>query len=224
MSYSLNELESMARRATRGAGYPWGLAEEAGKAARWLCVQGLPGEIFLSRLLNKELPKMQPDHSVQPVRQTQADQHGDEPTGAHRQWSANRELCPLIAGSYLSDCPGVLTEGTICLHRVSTPAMLIPFIAFAAYRLQVCVTIRFSEIEAVTDGYFLSDTPIIRHDDEDIIIRTGGSLSRPRAQQNRVCPDINSWQELNRFAIRTYSPATDQSRLLGAGAGLSDND
>ena len=32
MSLSLNEVESTAKKAARGAGYPWGLAEEAAKA------------------------------------------------------------------------------------------------------------------------------------------------------------------------------------------------
>ena len=43
MNYSLNAVESTAKRAARGAGYPWGLAEEAGKATRWLSHQGLEG-------------------------------------------------------------------------------------------------------------------------------------------------------------------------------------
>ena len=36
MNVSMNEVESMAKTAARGAGYSWGLAEEAGKATRWL--------------------------------------------------------------------------------------------------------------------------------------------------------------------------------------------
>ncbi|MEL7259121.1 MAG: DUF3726 domain-containing protein, partial [Pseudomonadota bacterium] len=43
MSWSLNEVESLARKAARGAGYSWGLAEEAGKATRWTCAAGWPG-------------------------------------------------------------------------------------------------------------------------------------------------------------------------------------
>jgi hypothetical protein len=32
------------------------------------------------------------------------------------------------------------------------------------------------------------------------------------------------WEALGRFAHRTYVPATEASRLKGAGAGLTDND
>jgi hypothetical protein len=41
MRCSLNEIDSQLRKAARGAGLPWGLAEEAGKAARWLEMHGI---------------------------------------------------------------------------------------------------------------------------------------------------------------------------------------
>jgi hypothetical protein len=43
MLFSLNEIEAQLRKAARGAGLPWGLAEEAGKAARWLAMHGIDG-------------------------------------------------------------------------------------------------------------------------------------------------------------------------------------
>ena len=36
--------------------------------------------------------------------------------------------------------------------------------------------------------------------------------------------DANDWKAIGRYAALTYVPETDQSRLDGAGAGLSDND
>ncbi|WP_172978117.1 DUF3726 domain-containing protein [Roseovarius sp. THAF27] len=42
MTWSLNEIEALARKPTRGAGYPWGLAEETGRAARWTARQAGP--------------------------------------------------------------------------------------------------------------------------------------------------------------------------------------
>ena len=36
--------------------------------------------------------------------------------------------------------------------------------------------------------------------------------------------DAATWDRLDRFARRTYAPATEASRLKGAGAGLTDND
>lgn len=41
--WSLNEIEALARKSARGAGYDWGMAEEASLAVRWLLARGLPG-------------------------------------------------------------------------------------------------------------------------------------------------------------------------------------
>ncbi|MGI9423927.1 MAG: DUF3726 domain-containing protein, partial [Hyphomicrobiaceae bacterium] len=36
--------------------------------------------------------------------------------------------------------------------------------------------------------------------------------------------DAETWSRLSAFAQRTFAPATEASRLAGAGAGLTDND
>ena len=46
---------------------------------------------------------------------------------------------------------------------------------------------------------------------------------KPRPPQ-RAHISNNLWNALNRLAAETYVPDTEQSRLNGAGAGLSDND
>lgn len=43
VSYSIGEIGSLCLRAVRGAGHPWGVAEEASWAVRWLIRAGLPG-------------------------------------------------------------------------------------------------------------------------------------------------------------------------------------
>ena len=40
----------------------------------------------------------------------------------------------------------------------------------------------------------------------------------------RACLNEKQFKILNEYAYKTYAPATDESRLSGAGAGLSDND
>lgn len=51
MSWSLGEIRDLSKKAARGAGYPWGLAEEAAWAVHWASAQGLPGaEALVSAL------------------------------------------------------------------------------------------------------------------------------------------------------------------------------
>ena len=53
MTLSLNEIESTAKKAARGGGYPWGLAEEAASATRWLHSNDLDGCAALASLLDR---------------------------------------------------------------------------------------------------------------------------------------------------------------------------
>ena len=214
MSYSLNEVEATAKRATRGAGRSWGIAEESSKATRWLCAQGLSGATSLARLL--DLTNRKAADSLAPATLT-------------GEWS-NTEvgLCPLVAGAALSDCAARLTAGDVVMHNVLQPALILPFAAAVARQQQSLVTVAWEGLVAVTDGTAL------RVDDPDGVLMTksaaqlhvtsGGELADPLTRQTRATPDPDDWAALNRFAARTYAPATEASRLLGAGAGLADND
>ena len=53
LTVSLSEVDAMSRKATRGAGYAWGLAEEAGYAIRWLASYGFDGLAMLLNILKK---------------------------------------------------------------------------------------------------------------------------------------------------------------------------
>ena len=89
MNLSLNEIEVMCKRAARGAGLPWGLAEEAAAASRFLTEVALPGADMLARLLER--------NDRRPVAML-------APMAAEGCWRAvSGRLCPVIAGSVLSD-------------------------------------------------------------------------------------------------------------------------
>lgn len=109
--YSLAEIEAQCRKAARGAGYAWGLAEEAGRAARWLEARALPGAEVLSRLL---------------VAQDGCDYHALRPHTLDAVWQARAEaLCPLITGVTLADC-GFDPPPRVGVVR--EPLLLIPFL------------------------------------------------------------------------------------------------
>ncbi|WP_037308802.1 DUF3726 domain-containing protein [Ruegeria halocynthiae] len=209
MSFSLNEVEVTAKRAARGAGYSWGLAEEAGKAARWLCVQGIDGVAVMAQILAHDLARTPQTHV---------------PADPGNHWAGQKALCPLATGALLSDCADRLNVSTITLENVAAPTLLLPFSANAARMLKSCVTVACDVSEVVTDGYDLAITSAIPNHAERVTVRIGGILTKTRPHHSRATPDPEDWAALTRFAHRTYAPATEESRLLGAGAGLSDND
>ena len=83
---SLNELEALARKAARGAGLPWGLAEDAGWAVRWLEARELPAATLLAHWLDRRprsTPVPQRDKGI---------------------WTGgNAPLCPLVTGPMLAE-------------------------------------------------------------------------------------------------------------------------
>ncbi len=209
MSYSLNEMEATAKRATRGAGYAWGLAEEAAKAARWLCVQGLDGSAEIARLLDRDFAGHPAQH---------------RPATSTGVWRGEGDLCPLATGALLSDCAQRLKGAPIEMRHVAAPSVLLPFAAWAAKRLGGSVRVECDDAVAVTDGTNLDlqgDLPGVAH---RVVVSQCAQGVKPRRRLARSYPTAQSWDVLNRFAHRTYAPATEESRVSGAGAGLSDND
>jgi len=218
MSWSLNEIESLARKAARGAGLSWGLAEEAGKATRWLTAAGLPGPQALANLLTRNDGA---EYDVLcPV----------EAREAH--WSAKGgTLCPLIAGAALSDRAETLAAGDeMTLGQTASPMLLLPYLAAAARLTGRGLRVSWGELTVTLDADMrvqpananslhapLADSVRIECTDTRL-----PDMAPPTKGRGQMPPDVQN--RLNTFAQRTYAPATEASRLAGAGAGLTDND
>ncbi|MDA4845601.1 DUF3726 domain-containing protein [Hoeflea poritis] len=210
MTLSMNEVEATAKRAARGAGYSWGLAEEAGKATRWLCERDVDGCAALAVLLQAFDCAREADWS--PLAE-----------GSH--WQApGGNLCPLLAGAALSDHARDLQVGALVFGATLAPVLLLPFAASCAAQSQGIVSVGLPNARAVTDGDALAIDGVFPERAENMEIHMGGEIAAPAARRSRAAPGSDMLQILDRFARRTFAPATEQSRLSGAGAGLSDND
>lgn len=208
---SLNEVEALAKKATRGAGYPWGLAEEAGKAVRWLCAADIDGCAALAGLMSESDGMSLPDRTPRP---------GTVWT------SPGNRLCPLLAGVALSDFADSLAEHEIRLENVARPILLAPFAALSAQCLKAPVALEWDDARVATDGASLAVAGDIGAASASVVVKIGSRPERGEAQpaRSRAAPGTETLETLNRLSHRTYAPATEASRLSGAGAGLSDND
>ena len=207
MIVSLNEAEVMATKAAWGAGRPWGLAQDAGRVVSTLEAMRLPGAKSLLDLL--AVTDGAPCETLRPASmQTEW-------------WQAERPMCPLLVGAFIADS-GVQSEA-LKLRRVHTPLLLVPFaqLAFETVVLDwngcnICT----SKEGLLAQGEL--NTVIA----EEVLI---GRREPARETTHRLLPgavDIADeiWEALSAFAHRTYVPASEASRLKGAGAGLTDND
>jgi hypothetical protein len=211
---SLNEVEAIAYKATRGAGWPWGLAEEAARASRWLARHGLPWE-WLAHLLEQGEP-------VPPVLELRRLRPGG-PGG----------LCPLRAGALVAESGRALLP--LHLEFVKVPLLLLPFVAERARRTGRRIVMRWSHgsFACAPDGTVagsldlhgwregLLDNAEIREEAEPGLLSPTRLL--PQSNERRL-PDIEALVTLQRLVQRTYVPASERSRRHGAGAGLLDAD
>ena len=216
MTFSLNEIEAMGKRAARGAGLPWGLAEEAGKAARWLTARDLPGPEQLAEILTRNDGKSYDDLA---------------PVSADGVWQApSGRLCPLVAGAALCDrAAGIAAGEDIEFGPTAQPLLLAPYAAGAAKLTGAAVELSWPGVVMVftSEGIAIDgERPALttRSTDRVRCRRADHAEAAPRAAATGRLVDAETWSRLNAFAQRTFAPATEASRLVGAGAGLVDSD
>lgn len=201
MNLSLGELEALALKAAKGAGLDWGLAAEAGKACRWLAAHGFDGPNALLgelTLAGWQPPKL---------------------NGAT--FTAQSAL---TLGPSLCDHTHLLQQsGQFILPETIAALPVLPFAAQISQSLNspICLT--------TSDAAFtLHDAqifPATRSRQSTLTLCAPPSIA-PQIipKSTRVTLSADTYQTLTAFAHKTYAPATEASRLAGAGAGLSDND
>lgn len=216
---SLNEVETYGRRAARGAGMSWGLAEEAGKAARWLAERGLPGVELLIRLLTANDGRAYVSMAPEIV---------------GHQWRApTGDLCPVCCGAALCDRMDLFAGGEeIHLGATAYPLLLAPFLDPSRRSDMGSCELHWSNVRLLiaADGVRLECEHEVAHlsehvDEVRVLVRSdrqAPSTHHPLVASVETPLDV--WRAMNALAKRTYVPASEESRMRGAGAGRPDND
>ena len=217
MLCSLNEVRALATGAARGAGLPWGVADEAGRAARWLEARGLAGLSALDGALE---------------RLSAADWRRCVPVLEGAVWRAESgEMEGLLAGMTLADRAGGLLPfsggGALVLTGVQWPLLAVPFLAGVAQvsgaRLAVSLGARAPAIaigpqsadEACLALAGLAFAETVR------IEKSGDAAISPDLPHldGSIPVDSAVYVRLARRAALTHVPESAESRERGAGAG-----
>ncbi len=193
---SFYETGVLARRATRGAGYDWGLAEEATFAAGWLCDYGVDGADVLSRYFHRV------DGQAVASRMVRAWPSGDIWEGDA---FGNLPLCPLCLGAALSDFGLPSGVEKVVISKVYAPVLLLPFIANLPADDGKIWMIE----DDITDDINPARVVIIRADAKGLSAK-GSDAKKPRYPQKEDA-------FLLELAQRTYVPESEASRAKGAG-------
>jgi hypothetical protein len=208
MRRTFNEIAGTLKKAAVGSGFPPGLAEDAGRAAAWLARNGADGVGAVLAGIERGFSGVSADRSQDA---------GVDFDDAHVAVVGPCALDLVLAG---------IAGGGVRLKNADAPVMMIGLAGCVADDHETAFRLEFSNgatADVGQGGFSLSgEFPVPGC---DVTVTPAAHAAGGRAEVARgadVDPAI--WKRADALAVKTYVPATEASRLQGAGAGLTDND
>ena len=201
---SLSEIDTTSKRASKAAGFSWGVAEEIGKSIRSLELFGLPGIINL----NLYLKKIKKNH---PEKLNKIDKENKP---------QNKELCPIYCGiAFLDECKQLENLVSIKFYNVNYPLLILPFISKASEILGKKILVQFNNTSFLTNF----DKSILSKNIDNKVSSLANEISIEFLENKNSFSD-QDWNELYKLSEETFVEESDSLKQSGAGAGLTDND
>ena len=202
---SFSEIDTTSKRASKAAGYAWGVAEEVGKNMRNLEMFGLPGV----KNLNLYLKKIRKIPSEKPKKIGKKNK------------PQSKEFCPIYCGTaFLDNCKNLENLKLIKFLNVSYPLLLLPFLSRASDIVGKKISVKYEK-----NNFLLNfDKTIFSNNiNGDKTISKAKEISIEFLENNNSFSE-DEWKELYKLSEETFVEETDSSKKKGAGAGLTDND
>ena len=201
---SLSEIETVSKRSSRAAGYPWGIAEEVAKNIRLLEIFNLPGVKNLNSFFKKK-KKLSLD-MISAVNQDNV---------------ANRDgYCPIIAGVNVLDQIKTLEKlNQVNFKKVLYPLLFLPFISRATTVIGKRIFLKIDDKEFLLNF----NNNIYSNYSKNEIIESANNVYL-KVIENRDSFNDDEWNELYKLSEETFVEENESLKQGGAGAGLTDND
>ena len=202
---SFSEIDTTSKRASKAAGFTWGIAEEVGKNMRNLEMFGLPGVKNLNLYLKKI--KKSPTEKPKKIEKENKPQ--------------SKEFCPIHCGTiFLDNCKMLEALKSIKFFNVSYPLLLLPFLNRASDIVGKKISVQYEENNFLLN---FNKTIFSKNIKSDQIITLAKEVSIEFLENNNSFSD-QEWKELYKLSEETFVEETDSLKAKGAGAGLTDND
>ena len=202
---SFSEIDITSKRASKAAGFDWGIAEEVGKNMRNLEMFGLPGVKNLNLYLQKI--KKNPTEKPKKIEKENKPQ--------------SKEFCPIYCGTtFLDDCKMLERLSRIKFINVSYPLLFLPFISRASEIVGKKISVQYEE-----NNFLLNfDKTIYAKNIKNSEVVSLAKEVSIEFLENSNSFSIQEWKELYKLSEKTFVEETESSKKIGAGAGLTDND
>ncbi len=200
---SFSEIETISKRASRGAGFSWGVSEEIGKSIRLLEMYGLPGILYLKNYLEKIS-----NHNFQKITLI-----SDENI------SNNIPYCPISVGvNFMDQTHNLEKIDKINFSNLAYPLLVVPFLSRSSEIIGKKILLNLENFKFL----FNYNQSIFSNFDNSLISKT--TNFRISFNQNEDSFDKVSWDTLYKISQKTFVDETESSKKTSAGAGLTDND
>ena len=201
---TLSEIDTTSKRATRGAGFSWGVAEEVGKNMRLLELFGLSGIKNLNKYLkdykNRQFQKISLISDIN---------------------EANKyPFCPIILGTNFIDQVNLLDKkNNIQISNVAFPILFLPFVSRASEIIGKRIFLKIEEKEFLLN----LNQSIYSNYLKNEILENCNTVNISFLENNNLFNE-NEWNELYKLSEDTFVEETESLKIGAAGAGLTDND
>ena len=201
---TLSEIDTTSKRATRGAGFSWGIAEEVGKNMRLLELYGLPGI--------KNLNKFLKDYKEKQFQKITLILENNN--------SSKNPFCPITLGTNFIDQVNLLDKkSNIQITNLAFPILFIPFVSRASEIIGKKIFLKVDDKEFL----FNLNQSIYSNYLKNEILENCNNINISFIENNNSFNE-NEWKELYKLSEDTFVEETESLKIGAAGAGLTDND
>ena len=201
---SFSEIDTTSKRASKAAGFSWGVAEEIGKSVRSLELFGLPGIINLNQYL-KKIKKKHPTKITKIEKENKID---------------DKEFCPIYSGiALLDNCLELEKLKSIKFYNVNFPLLILPFISKASEIIGKKILVKYDNT-----SFLLNFDKSIFSKNIDKQVQLLANTVSIEFIENKNSFSEQDWKELYKLSEETFVAESDSSKAKAAGAGLTDND
>ena len=201
---TLSEIDTTSKRATRGAGFSWGIAEEVGKNMRLLELYGLPGIKNLNKFLKDYKEKQ--FQKITLISETN--------------YASKNPFCPITLGTNFIDQVNLLDKKlNIQISNLAFPILFIPFVSRASEIVGKKIFLKVDDKEFL----FNLNQSIYSNYLKNEILENCNNINISFLENNNSFNE-DEWKELYKLSEDTFVEETESLKTGAAGAGLTDND
>ena len=201
---SLSEIETTVKRATKAAGYSWGVSEETGKCIRLLELFNLPGVKHLNQYFNdRKKNKFEKLNLI-----------------SEKNSSSQNAFCPIILGvSFMDNINRLENIKKIEIENIAYPIIFLSFLSRSSEIIGKRLNVEMDKKKILLNLNLNICTSFISSQYPKIVNKININFL-----DNKDSFTADEWKNLYKLSEDTFVEETENLKNSAAGAGLTDND